>query len=207
MFGLFKKSDSPVVTDKVWRTRVASNKGIVAAALQAWKDGKVPVILFFFEESRQRIEKFLGENKVSFQLIERGRIYTVSGEPVVFLADATKDLTGEISRLGVAGSQTVLFYGHYPLTAPENEVLENLKPAVGVGPYVFFQSLEDGLMQHFGSDKIASMMQQLGMPEDESVQHSMISKALLNARKNLDQKVSNEMKSRSEEQWFANNCP
>ncbi len=46
----------------------------------------------------------------------------------------------------------------------------------------FYVSLEDDLMRIFGGDKIANIMTMLKIPEDEAIEHSMVSKALESAQ-------------------------
>lgn len=46
----------------------------------------------------------------------------------------------------------------------------------------FYVSLEDDLMRIFGGDKIASIMTMLKIPEEEAIEHSMVSKALESAQ-------------------------
>ncbi len=55
------------------------------------------------------------------------------------------------------------------------------------GSSVFFVSLEDDLMRLFGSERIASVMDKLGMEEGEVIQHSMISKSIERAQKKVEE--------------------
>ncbi|MBW1634746.1 MAG: SEC-C domain-containing protein, partial [Deltaproteobacteria bacterium] len=50
----------------------------------------------------------------------------------------------------------------------------------------FFLSLEDDLLRIFGSGKIGSIMDKLGMEEDEPIEHNMISRAIENAQKKVE---------------------
>lgn len=50
----------------------------------------------------------------------------------------------------------------------------------------FFVSLEDDLMRIFGSEKIAAIMQKLGMKEGEHIEHPMISKSIEGAQKKVE---------------------
>jgi len=50
----------------------------------------------------------------------------------------------------------------------------------------FFISLEDDLMRIFGSDKLRSMMDHLGMKEDEEIQHGLVSRAIEQAQKRVE---------------------
>jgi preprotein translocase subunit SecA len=50
----------------------------------------------------------------------------------------------------------------------------------------FFLSLEDDLMRIFGSDRLDSMLQKLGLEEGEAIVHSWINKALERAQKKVE---------------------
>ncbi|MGE0090757.1 MAG: preprotein translocase subunit SecA [Bacteroidales bacterium] len=55
------------------------------------------------------------------------------------------------------------------------------------GSSQFFVSLEDDLMRLFGSDRIANIMDRLGLKEGEVIQHSMISKSIERAQKKVEE--------------------
>jgi preprotein translocase subunit SecA len=50
----------------------------------------------------------------------------------------------------------------------------------------FYMSLEDDLMRIFASERVAKLMDFLGMKEDEPIEHSMINKAIENAQKKVE---------------------
>ena len=54
------------------------------------------------------------------------------------------------------------------------------------GSSKFFLSLEDDLMRIFGSEKLDTVLQKLGLEENESIQHPWISKALERAQKKVE---------------------
>jgi preprotein translocase subunit SecA len=56
-----------------------------------------------------------------------------------------------------------------------------------VGSSQFFVSLEDNLMRLFGSDRIAKVMDRLGMEEGEVIQHSMITNSIERAQKKVEE--------------------
>lgn len=51
----------------------------------------------------------------------------------------------------------------------------------------FYISLEDDLMRLFGSERIAKVMDRLGMKEGENIEHSMITKNIENAQRKVEQ--------------------
>ncbi len=50
----------------------------------------------------------------------------------------------------------------------------------------FFLSLEDNLMRIFGSQKIAGLMEKLGMEEGEAIEHPWVTRAIENAQKKVE---------------------
>jgi len=50
----------------------------------------------------------------------------------------------------------------------------------------FYLSLEDDLLRIFGSDRLSSIMDKLGMEEDEPIEHSMVSRAIENAQRKVE---------------------
>ena len=55
------------------------------------------------------------------------------------------------------------------------------------GSSLFFISLEDDLMRLFGSERIAKIMDQMGLQEGEMIQHSMITKQIEKAQKKVEE--------------------
>ena len=55
------------------------------------------------------------------------------------------------------------------------------------GSTQFYVSLEDNLMRLFGSERIAKMMDKMGLKEGEVIQHSMISKSIERAQKKVEE--------------------
>jgi preprotein translocase subunit SecA len=55
------------------------------------------------------------------------------------------------------------------------------------GSSQFFVSLEDNLMRLFGSDRIAKLMDRMGLQEGEVIQHSMITKSIERAQKKVEE--------------------
>ena len=55
------------------------------------------------------------------------------------------------------------------------------------GSSQFYVSLEDNLMRLFGSERIAKMMDRMGLGEGEVIQHSMITKSIERAQKKVEE--------------------
>ncbi len=55
------------------------------------------------------------------------------------------------------------------------------------GSSLFYVSLEDNLMRLFGSERIAKLMDRMGLEEGEVIQHKMISKSIERAQKKVEE--------------------
>ncbi len=55
------------------------------------------------------------------------------------------------------------------------------------GSSIFFVSLEDDLMRKFGSERIAKLMDRVGLKEGEVITHSMVSKSIERAQKKVEE--------------------
>ena len=55
------------------------------------------------------------------------------------------------------------------------------------GSSQFYVSLEDNLMRLFGSDRVAKMMDRMGLEEGEVIQHSMMTKTIERAQKKVEE--------------------
>ena len=55
------------------------------------------------------------------------------------------------------------------------------------GSSQFYVSLEDNLMRLFGSDRVAKMMDKMGLEEGEVIQHSMMTKSIERAQKKVEE--------------------
>ena len=54
------------------------------------------------------------------------------------------------------------------------------------GESKFYLSLQDDIMRLFGSERVMGIMNALGMPEDEPIEHKMLSKTIENAQKRVE---------------------
>jgi hypothetical protein len=98
-------------------------------------------------------------------------------------------------------NKLVLFFEHYPLLAKETELIERLQLIEAV----FYSALDEALFKHFGGDRLVSMVQQLGLSENEAIEHSMITSAIKNAQEKLSKEIIVEHFAPSQAGWFSKN--
>ncbi|MGC4023229.1 MAG: hypothetical protein QM734_15435 [Cyclobacteriaceae bacterium] len=206
--GFFSSNKTPKYSDKVWKSSSFCLKGMITEALQSITHGNVPVVVTFFSESNESVLGFLSENSVphfkiendnSSEALEQSK--TIFVIPSVLIdSSAFKSL---LPKLNTRQKIDFLFFGHYPLPSKENKVLEllsNTKSSI-----TFYSSLDQPSFEIFGSAQTISLMNTMGLKDDEAIENSMVSKAMTRAREKIESKVKFDNESGSEKDWFHKN--
>lgn len=211
--GLFSflKSDKPVYIDKVWKTRSVAIKGMITETLIAIKQNQVPVVFCYFEETLSEIISFLTTAGVPYFHLNNDSLGEASSQnDVVFVCDASllnlsSGLTGLLNAISAKRKVQFLFAGHYPLPSKENKIIGKLSSSYPQSTIMFCSSIDDPSFEPFGADRIMSVLDQLGLKEDECIDHAMVSKAMERAREKIESKVQHEISTKSEGEWFLKN--
>lgn len=188
MFGsLFGKKKKTYFTCKVSMNRPALDAQLASGiSLEEW------MVITFFPMSKNTISKFLNNELLAEHIIPAEKI--ISGI-------AIQQIKTFLSRPG----RTIVFGERHPLHSHEEQVAEKLLENGIPLPIVAFASLDDALLQKFGGERVKSMMQRMGMKEEELIEHSMIEKSIENAQAKIAEKVMTESKTNSAEDWFRMN--
>jgi hypothetical protein len=209
--GLFssEKSKKPSYIDKVWKASSFCLKGMMTDALLLIKEGKAPIVIPHFIESQETIVQFLSSNNVPYFLIEvGGSAEALRQSQVVYVSSARFYQSTEsidfFNKLSSKKPSQLLFFGHYPIPSKENKLLERLANIKSL-TINFYSSLDEPSFEIFGSIQIISVMEKLGLKDEESIEHVMVSKAMERAREKIESKVKFEHEASSEKEWFQKN--
>lgn len=217
MFSFFKsKPKLPEISDRIWMSETAK-------ALGFYKDiqsslGQQPqvqnvlddptvldnnfsgqkakiCVLYFFEDTLKSLSTaFKDKISTSFVLMSALEL------------EKSSRLQHQLKEIIESGNYKILFAEHYPLARVEKPILEKIATlSPDTIKVCFYASLEDPIMQAFGSDRITTLMKQLGMEENDVLEHKMISTSLQKAQEKVDSKVKNELKTDSAKEWFLKN--
>jgi len=205
MFSLFKKAPSSIpYKDKVWKTAEAATKGMLMMGMMKLQKNQPCLIMTFFESERDSLISFMTEYKLNyvaldgsnFEILLENKIYWVDRSAV-----SNSTVAGFLEKNAVAFMAEVYFPGHYPLSVPENKVLEKLL-TLGFNSFLFCISFDDPLLKMFGSERILPLLETLGLEEQEALEHDMITQSIKRARAKIDKKVVKEIQAKSPEEWF-----
>ncbi|HCW08422.1 MAG TPA: hypothetical protein DGG95_13780 [Cytophagales bacterium] len=209
--GLFSfASNQPQYSDKVWKSSDFCLKGMMTDALRLITEGKIPVLIPQFKESENIICEFLSTKEVPHQLLDgetyldeqdSNKVYVLS---VAFLKSIT--VSKFILFLANKNSVHLLFHGHYPLPSKEKKIIEKFAASKNL-TITFYSSLDQPSFEAFGTTNIISLMNTLGMKDDEAIEHNLVKKAMERAREKVEASVKFDHESDSEKEWFRKNLP
>ena len=187
MFGFFKKKPELVCKDYIWKNENTKYNALMKHLQQCEKS----VFVYYFEDTRAEAEKHLNTAHLNFST----ESHTFAGK--VWLLSANNLL-----HLSALENRSVFFAEHHPSYSHEQSIKTHLLNNLAVRELIFYTSFEDKLLQMFGSERILQLMEKMGMKDDESIQHSMISTSLERAQQRIDEKIGMYSDTRMRKDWF-----
>jgi hypothetical protein len=161
--------------DLVWMSHTAKFNGLISLM----GDNPGAVIITWFPDSLNDFRRFYKAK--------------MGSDPQIKIASS-------VNPYMVTG-KTVFFLEHYPVKTRE----ENLMKDWNAAEVIVLNALDEPLFTQFGSDRIAGMLQKMGTKEDEIIEHSLISKSIVNAQGKIQSQIRNEYSADSAAEWFRKN--
>jgi hypothetical protein len=147
--------------------------------LEKWKKEPSLIIICWFNGTLHQIESHFNRE--------------TARNPILLIANQVH--TAEIK------DKPVVFAEHYPLRNKEEELFQRLS----LTEITIHSALDEPLFDHFGGAKIVQMMKQLGMKENDPVQHKMITQSITNAQEKIAKKLDTEQLASSQREWMQKN--
>ncbi|MDY6935733.1 MAG: preprotein translocase subunit SecA [Spirochaetota bacterium] len=137
---------------------------------EIWDDFKISVLNNEFDKADDISEKMTGQDKQKARdIIRQGREWVGNHQSVVD-----------------AGGVHILGTERHEARRIDNQLRGRSGRQGDPGSSRFYLSLDDDLMRVFGSDRISSVMQRLGMEEGQEIESKMVTKAIANAQKRVE---------------------
>jgi len=102
------------------------------------------------------------------------------------LADAAAQCAQDRATVLAAGGLHVLGTERHEARRIDNQLRGRSGRQGDPGSSRFYVALDDDLMRRFGGERVAGLMQRLGVEEDVPIEHNMISKSLENAQTRVE---------------------
>ena len=183
--------------DVIYKTKEEKYKAIVAD-IKTHFENKQPILVGTIAiETSELISNLLTKDKIPHKVLnakfheQEAEIVKDAGQPGA-ITIAT-NMAGRGTDI-VLGEGVVDNGGLYVIGSERHEsrrIDNQLRGRSGrqgdPGKSKFYSSLEDDLMRLFGSERIASVMSTLGLPDDTPIEHKMITTSLSKAQKKVEQ--------------------
>jgi hypothetical protein len=192
----------------VWLSRDAMWAGVLADVAGARRAGTAVVLVAHFrdtvDELFRRLEAAGIAVRVAAGTLDAGRLMAGDGAAVPLLRSETLAFAGRAPAAQPDGWLRVIVVERYPLRSRE-DALERVAASVPGARVVYHCSLDDELLQQFGSPKLRELMTRLGQRADESISHPMVERAVRSAQARLGKAGAHDASADSARQWFALN--
>ncbi len=192
--------------DEIYRTRKEKHNAIINLINECKKRGQPVLVGTISIENSEFLSKLLSKEKIKHNVLnakhheqEAEIVQNAGSLNAVTIATnmagrGTDIQLGGLSSHAQDNKEKVLNSGGLYIIGTERHesrrIDNQLRGRSGrqgdPGSSKFFLSLEDDLMRIFGSDKLDSVLQKLGLEDGESIQHPWISKALERAQKKVE---------------------
>ncbi len=178
MFSFFKKVKHKRIDDRIYINRTAADTSFIAEYNRLLAENSAVFLFCFFDES-----------------IERLKALIQSKSALILNAEKLKnefDNATLHSNIQQKQQPIFLFAEHHPHLYHEEAIIKEIETLCtsNYPSIVFFASLDEPLMQHFGSQSIIELMKKMDIKEDEVISHSMVTKSVENAQRKIAKRVT-----------------
>lgn len=183
-------------SDVVYKTKAEKYKAIVSEIKELHKKGQPVLVGTIAIETSELLSTMLRRENITHNVLNakhherEAEIIALAGQKAVVTIATNMAGRGTDIVLGdgvkAAGGLFVLGSERHEARRIDNQLRGRSGRQGDPGASRFYVALEDELMRLFGSDKIASMMNRLGMPDDMPIEHPWISKSIERAQTKVE---------------------
>jgi preprotein translocase subunit SecA len=183
--------------DKVYKTVREKYNAVVDEIVEMVKIGRPVLVGTTSVENSELLSRMLTMRKISHQVLNAKQhareadIVAEAGKPgTVTIATNMAGRGTDIkltSESKSAGGLAIIGTERHESRRVDRQLRGRAGRQGDPGSSQFFVSLEDNLMRMFGSDRIAKVMDKMGMEEGEVIQHSMITSSIERAQRKVEE--------------------
>lgn len=182
--------------DAVYKTRRAKLRAVVAEVEEAHAKGQPVLVGTITIEQSEELSNLLKKKGIRHNVLnakfheQEAEIVAQAGQHGAVTIATNMAGRGTDIKLDeeakAAGGLKIIGTERHESRRIDNQLRGRSGRQGDPGESRFFISLEDDLMRLFASDKIMSMFNALRIPEDERIEHGMLSKAVEGAQKKIE---------------------
>ncbi|WP_128546627.1 preprotein translocase subunit SecA [Larkinella soli] len=183
--------------DKVYRSVREKYNAVVDEIVSLVEQGRPVLVGTTSVENSELLSRMLGLRKIPHQVLnakfhqKEAEIVAEAGKPGTVTIATNMAGRGTDIKLTPnsrnAGGLAIIGTERHESRRVDRQLRGRSGRQGDPGTSQFFVSLEDSLMRLFGSDRIARIMDRMGLEEGEVIQHSMITKSIERAQKKVEE--------------------
>ena len=194
LFDRKKPASAEVALDRIWITTDAKFTGLAKETLERSRTETVAILLVaHFPDVLARLDKIANQNvgNVPCMAVSAGNLNSsIAGSLHLENSDIIDIIAGE----------------RHPLRSMDDRLVEfanGLPCRCRISHHV---SLEDAMMKALGAGDWIKMLMTSVMPEEESIESELVSRALFKAQRELERRSIGNVNSDSAAEWIRKNC-
>ncbi|GAB3547816.1 preprotein translocase subunit SecA [Spirosoma fluminis] len=183
--------------DKVYRSVREKYNAVVDEIASLVEKGRPVLVGTTSVENSELLSRFLTIRKIQHQVLNakyhqrEAEIVASAGQPGTVTIATNMAGRGTDIKLTpeskTAGGLAIIGTERHESRRVDRQLRGRAGRQGDPGTSQFFVSLEDSLMRLFGSERIAKVMDRMGLEEGEVIQHSMITKSIERAQKKVEE--------------------
>ncbi|WP_028317345.1 preprotein translocase subunit SecA [Desulfobulbus elongatus] len=182
--------------DVIYKNQAAKYRNIVREIKELHEKGQPILVGTISIDVSEKIAKMLAKENIPHEVLNakqherEAEIVAEAGQKGRVTIATNMAGRGTDIKLGEGvrelGGLHILGTGRHESRRIDNQLRGRSGRQGDPGTSRFYLSLEDDLLRIFGSDRLRSIMDKLGMEEDEPIEHSMVSRAIENAQRKVE---------------------
>ncbi|MCQ2264113.1 MAG: SEC-C domain-containing protein, partial [Bacteroidales bacterium] len=195
------KTNKPIaridMEDKVYKTKREKYDAVVKEIIELHEQGRPVLVGTTSVEDSELLSKILKLRHIEHNVLnaklhqKEADIVAEAGQPGTVTISTNMAGRGTDIKLGPGvkemGGLAIIGTERHDSRRVDRQLRGRAGRQGDEGSSQFYVSLEDNLMRLFGSERIASVMDRLGLQDGEVIQHSMISKSIERAQKKVEE--------------------
>jgi len=183
-------------SDVIYKTETEKFKAVVQEIKELYQKGQPTLVGTISIDKSEQLSSLLKKAKVKHEVLNaknherEAEIVAMAGQPgrVTISTNMAGRGTDIVLGEGVKelGGLHIIGTARHESRRVDNQLRGRSGRQGDEGSSRFYMALEDDLLRIFGGERMSSIMERLGMEEDEPIEHGMISKAIENAQKKVE---------------------
>jgi len=183
--------------DLIYKTKKAKYEAVIAKVIELTKEGRPVLVGTTDVETSELLSRMLRLRGIQQQVLNakqharEAEVVKYAGEPgTVTIATNMAGRGTDIKlpeEVKAAGGLAIIGTERHDSRRVDRQLRGRSGRQGDPGSSIFYVSLEDKLMRLFGSERIAGVVDRLGMEEGEALEHSMLSSSIERAQKKVEE--------------------